>query len=174
MAEPIDLDQAKAHLRIDGDDDDQVIKDAIVSARGWVERYTGLILTRRTVREALPAFGYRLRAWPVVSIASVTYVDPAYAAQSLALDAYVLDAAARPARLLAASWPRHLSSSRITIEMEAGFADAEDISEYSPSLMQAMRQLMAGYYHDRETGGIAGDVEEAAKDLCRPFKNWTV
>jgi hypothetical protein len=37
-----------------------------------------------------------------------------------------------------------------------------------------MRQLMAGFYQDRETGGIAGDVEEAAKDLCRSHRNWAV
>lgn len=174
MAEPITLEQAKAQLRVDGDDEDQVIRDAIVSARGWVERYTGLVLTRRIVREALPAFGYRLRAWPVVSITSVSYFDPWRATQTLDAESYMMDASGRPARLLASSWPRHLLNSRITVTMDAGFADVAAINDFEPVLMQAMRQLLAGFYNDRETGGIAGAVEEAAKDLCRPLKNWTV
>ncbi|KMS54717.1 head-tail connector protein [Sphingobium cupriresistens] len=174
MAEPIALEQAKAQLRVDGDDEDQVIRDAIVSARGWVERYTGLVLTRRAIREALPAFGYRLRAWPVVSITSVSYFDPWRAAHTLDADLYMLDASSRPARLLASSWPRYLLNSRVTVEMQAGFADAAAINEFEPVLMQAMRQLLAGFYHDRETGGLAGAVEDAARDLCRPLKTWTV
>jgi uncharacterized phiE125 gp8 family phage protein len=174
MAEPITLDQAKAHLRVDGDDEDQLISDAIVSARGWVERYTGLVLTRRAVREALPSFGYRIRAWPVVSITSVGYIDPWRAARTLTADSYTLDAGGRPARLLASSWPRHLRNSRIVLEMQAGFDSASAITDFDPVLMQAMRQLTAGFFYDRETGGIAGSVEEAAKDLCRPLKNWTV
>ncbi|ETI63009.1 hypothetical protein C100_15005 [Sphingobium sp. C100] len=174
MAEPITLDQAKAQLRVDGDDDNEVIASAIVAARGWVERYTGLILTRRQVRETIPQFGHRLRAWPVISVDGVTFLDHARASQSLSVGSFVPDLMGRPARLLADRWPRQAAGSKIEVLMTAGFEDADAINDYAPPIMQAIRQLVASFYHDRETGGIAGDAEEAAKDLCRSYRNWAV
>lgn len=42
MAEIVTIDEAKAYLRVDHDDDDQVIERIIVSAREYVETATGL------------------------------------------------------------------------------------------------------------------------------------
>ena len=55
--EPVSLAEAKAHLRIDGDDDDALVTAAIVAARVHVEAAT---------RRALIEQGWRvyLDAWP--------------------------------------------------------------------------------------------------------------
>lgn len=174
MAEPITLAQAKAQLRVDGDDEDEVIGSAIVAARGWIESYTGLILTRREVREVLPSFDHRLRSWPIVSIDSVTYLDTGRIDQILSPAAYSPALDSRPARLLGASWPGTFRGSRISIVMTAGFDGADEIEACSPNLLQAMRQLVAAFFNDRETGGLSGDARESAQDLCRPFKGWRV
>lgn len=174
MAEPIELAEAKAQCRVLHNSEDAFFSGAIADARGWVERYTGLILTRRSVQEAMPAFNARISAWPITSIDAVSYVDVDGIAASLDGAAYVGQIARRPATLLAATWPTIYAGSAVTITMTAGFESAAAIRAYNPNLMRAMLLLIAGYYADRETGGLAGDVETAAKNLCRSAKRWTL
>ena len=174
MAEPLSLDQAKAQLRVLDDEEDAAITSAIVDARGWIEDYTGLILTRREVVEVVPAFGDRLRAWPIASIDGVAYLDTAGVETILPTVDYFAQIARRPARLSATAWPSIYGGSTVEVTMTAGFATPEAVEAYSPNLMRAMRILVAGFYNDRETGGLAGDVDVAAKRLCRNLKRWTV
>lgn len=74
--EPITLAEAKKHLRVDSSADNALIEDAIVSAREWVEGYTGVLLTRRTVTERISAFAdhTKLRAWPIAAGLPLTLV----------------------------------------------------------------------------------------------------
>lgn len=174
MAEPLTLDDAKAQLRILDDDENAVIEAAIIDARGWIEGYTGLILTRREVVEVLAEFGGKIRAWPIASIDGVAYIDLDGAEAVLDPSAYFSQIARRPARLAAKAWPRIYSGSTVEVTMTAGFASPEAVGAFSPNLMRAMRLLVAGFYRDRETGGLAGDVVTAATRLCRPFKRWRV
>ncbi|GLT00124.1 hypothetical protein GCM10007897_15080 [Sphingobium jiangsuense] len=50
------------------------------------------------------------------------------------------------------------------------FAEIVGDDEVPPVLLRAMRLLVAGFYGDRETGGLAGDVEVSARRLCGRFK----
>ena len=168
MAEPIDLADAKRQLRVRGDSEDQTIRDAIVDARGWIENYTGLILTRREVIEALPCFTSDIRAWPIASIDSVSYIDHVLA--DAELQTFTPLIARRPARLAAASWPSTYSGSAITVTVTAGFATADEINAFSPKIMRAMRVLVVGFFNDREGGDVAKSAIEYAKDLCRSFR----
>jgi uncharacterized phiE125 gp8 family phage protein len=174
MAEPITLAEAKAQLRILSDDEDSVVTSAIVDARGWIENYTGLILTRREVTEVLQGFGNRLTTWPIVSINAVEYLDADGAEQALPDTDFFPQIARRPARLVSTTWPRLYEGSTVAVTMTAGFASPEAIQLFSPNIMRAMRILVAGFFHDRESAGLAGDVEVAAKRLLRNFKRWTV
>lgn len=58
------------------------------------------------------------------------------------------------------------------IENYTGRAFAEIVGdgEIPPVLLRAMRLLVAGFYFDRETGGLAGDTEVSARRLCGRFK----
>ncbi|EQB13243.1 head-tail connector protein [Sphingobium lactosutens] len=174
MAEPISLEDAKAQLRILSDDEDDVVMAAITDARGWIEDYTGLILTRRAVTEVIADFGHDLSTWPIVSIDSVDYTDTDGLDHVLVDTNYFAQIARRPARLVARAWPRMMSGSTIAVTMTAGFASPEAIQLFSPNIMRAMRILTAGFFNDRETGGLAGDLETAAKRLCRSMKRWGI
>jgi len=173
MAEPITLAEAKAQLRILSDDEDAVVTSAIIDARGWIENYTGLVLTRREVTEVLRGFGDSLATWPIVSIDAVDYVDGDGTEQALPDTDFFAQIARRPARIVAPRWPRLYDGSAVAITMTAGFATAEAIQLFSPNIIRAMRILVAGFFNDRETGGLAGDVEVSAKRLLRSFKRWT-
>lgn len=174
LDEPIDLPDAKRQLEIVDVNEDDLISDAITDARGWIEGYTGLILKRRTVTEVLSSFCGILKAWPIVSIDSVGYVDASRADVTLAADAYFAQIAARPARLVAASWPAIYPGSQITVTMTAGYDSPDAIKEFSPKIMRAMRILVAGFYHDREGGDVFVKAEKSAKNLCRDYRRWTV
>jgi uncharacterized phiE125 gp8 family phage protein len=174
MAEPISLEDAKRQLRVLSTDEDAFITSAIVDARGWIENYTGLVLTRREVVEVLPSFSAQLSTWPIASIDAVTYFDTDGQEVILQEAEYFAQIARRPAYLTAGGWPTVRDGSMIEVTMTAGFATPDAVSAFSPNLMRAMRILVAGFFSDRETGGLAGDVEIAAKRLCRPFRRWRV
>lgn len=174
MAEPITLDDAKRQLRIDGSDDDEFLETAISDARGWIEDYTGLILTRRPIVEVLPSFCAKLRAWPIVSIDSVTYLDGDQVERMVSESDYFAQIARRPAALTSQKWPAVFSGSTVEVTMTAGFATPAAINEFSPNLMRAMRILVAGFYADRETAGLSGAVAASARNLCRNFRRWAV
>lgn len=174
MAEPITLEDAKQQLRIDGNDDDIFLETAICDARGWIEEYTGMVLTRRTVVEVLPSFSTQLRAWPIASIDGVTYLDADQTEQLVPEGDYFAQISRRPAGLISSAWPTVYSGSAIEVTMTAGFASPSAINDFSPNIMRAMRILVAGFYADRETGGLSGNIASSARSLLRNFRRWAI
>lgn len=172
MAEPISLDEAKQHLRVDSDADDDLIADYIVAAREWVERETGLILVKRPISERFTGFGerMRLRAWPVDHGQPVTiaYFDRAGAAQSITTAS--LRVAARPAGVAPAAgtrWPSAFAvDGEVTVSFTAGYAAPVDVPQL---LKQAMLALIASLYDDRGGASFAS-AETSARSLCRSFR----
>ncbi|ARR55336.1 hypothetical protein HY78_18760 [Rhizorhabdus wittichii DC-6] len=166
MAEPVSLELARAHLRA-GDDEDAIIESCIVSARGWVENYTGQVLVPRRVSEAIDRFTDRLVTWPIASVYQVTYADADRARVTLPADVYDIAAVRRPALLTlksGQSWPRVASGpGQIIVDVDAGYDTPADIP---PGMVRAMLMLIGGYYADRETGGLASEVESAARLAC--------
>lgn len=176
MTEPVTLAAAKKHLRVDADDEDTLIEGIISDARAWVEDYTGQILVQRTVVEAIDAFDGRIRAWPITSIDSVSYRDADGVSTALAAETYTLFNARRPARMVRTPslvWPTlGAGPGPVVMTMTAGYADPADIPR---GLIRAMMFLIGGYYADRETGGLAGDVETAARHACGPkSRTWSL
>jgi uncharacterized phiE125 gp8 family phage protein len=175
VAEPITLDQAKAHLRVDGNAEDDDIGSAIVEAREAIEDYTGLVLTPRTVVEAFDRFApvLALKSWPVTSITSLGYLDTDGAAQTAATNTYRIATATRPARIApAASWPRSLnragfpgflcvgSPDAVTVTLVAGYATPADI----PGPVIRALKLMLGHFYTNRAGVEAG-LRAAAVEL---------
>ena len=78
VAEPISLDRAKSHLKVVGTDDDAEILALIVTARQMAEGRLNrtIVQRRRTARFA--GWGERMLLLkpPIISVDSVTYVDP--------------------------------------------------------------------------------------------------
>lgn len=129
QAEPLTLAEARAHLRLDGGDEDALLQALIVTARQHLERETGLCLLSQSWRLYLdrwPADGIvRILRSPLQTVQSIAVYDAGGAAAEVSLEDYLLDGAARPARL----WLRQrLAPGRamngIEIDFTAGYGEA--------------------------------------------------
>ena len=101
--EPITLAEAKAHLRIAHDSEDDLLSGLIRAARQEVEQATGSALIEQSWRLVLDAWPegnvVQLKRSPVRQVLSVTVFDADGAASVLAPQDYQLDAMSSPARL---------------------------------------------------------------------------
>lgn len=173
MTEPVTLEQAKLHLRVDADDEDTLIGALIVAAREWVENYTGLLLVQRPVTVNFGAFCGRmeLNVWPIATAPglAVTYTDAAGATQTVA--GARVRGAARPAAIVpafGAVWPS-ASSDPVTVTITAGYADPADVPA---SLVAAMLLIVGNLYASRESDvvGMTYASTGAVESLCRPYR----
>ncbi|RRA48994.1 head-tail connector protein [Acidipila sp. EB88] len=132
--EPVTLELAKAHLRVDITDDDTLITAYISAARQYAERLTNRAFFNQTWRLSLDHFpvyrcggtlptrgrddfysgayynelAIRLPIPRCQSVASITYLDVAGVQQTLSPSAYYVDTTSQPARIVplpGAFWP---------------------------------------------------------------------
>jgi uncharacterized phiE125 gp8 family phage protein len=172
MSLPVTLDEAKAQLRADGDEQDAEILDFIRDAADWVEGFTGHILEAREVTEQFRGFGpVALRAWPIApaAVPAGAYLNDAGA--PVALVGAQLDLSRRPARVLPPAgtlfWPFCRADQLFTITIRAGYETPADVPR---QLCRAMLVLISAYDADREGGSTFADAEKTAQRLCHRFK----
>lgn len=163
--EPVSLAEAKAFLRVDGDDEDALVNALIAAARVLVETATGRALMTqgwRTTLDAWPARRVvRIARSPVAAIDAVTVYDAAGAATVLEASDYRLDTASRPVRLVvSASAPEPGAVvNGIEIDFTAGYGAAADVPQ---PLTLAIKRLAAHWYENRD-----GQPDEA-RDMPGP------
>jgi uncharacterized phiE125 gp8 family phage protein len=169
--EPVSLIEAKAHLRVDGDDEDALIAALIVAARQYVEAVCNLALLTQSWALTLAAFP-RLIAVPrppLQTVEEITYVDSAGVMQTLAADQYRLDTTRMPGWITPAYgvvWPCALPvTAAITVRFTAGYGDAP--ADVPQTLRQAMLLFIAERYERREASvdGLLSPVPLAVDAL---------
>lgn len=180
--EPVSLDAARAHLRIDGDEQDALIESLLAAARHTVEKRYLLSLAPRRWRLKLDRFPnsarpIRLPIGPVLSVDRVAYLDTA--GTETELTGYQVDLAAHPsvARLAPAAgetWPDTQSEAiaAVTIDLHAGFGTGE-AGSLDQDLERALLLLAAHLYAFPEpviTGGAVPQVPMTAEYLLSPFR----
>jgi uncharacterized phiE125 gp8 family phage protein len=166
--EPVSLDEAKAHLRVDADDEDPLITAAIVSARVHVEAMTRRRLIQqgwRIYRDSWPRNPpLRIPVAPLISVDTVTIYDPDGDPVVVDPDDYQVDAVSVPGRLiLSANAPAAVGRAvnGIEIDVTAGYgAAAGDVP--SP-LRQAVMMLIAHWYEHR--GAVGHDLASEVPPL---------
>ncbi len=129
LAEPLTLAEVKAHLRLDGGDEDALLLSLIKTAREFLEGETGLCLIAQSWRLYLdrwPKDGViPILKSPLQAILSVRVYDAAGAGVDVSLEDHLLDGVGRPARLWLRDPP---SPSRavngIEIDFSAGYGEA--------------------------------------------------
>lgn len=155
--EPLTLAEAKAFLRVEVSDDDDLIAALIASARIHVEAQTRRALITqswRIVADAWPAEGrLAVRPAPLQELTAARVYDAYGVAQPVDVQAFVPDIAA--SQLAFAPWalsqPGRLAAG-IELDVTVGYgAAAGDVPE---PLRQAIRLLVAHWYEKRGLAAV--------------------
>ena len=167
-AEPVSLDAAKAHLKVDTGDDDALITALIGAARARAEWLTG----RAFVTQGWTLW---LDRWPVdgpvtiplpplQSITSLTLYGCDGDAQSVDPSAYIVDPSGGRVWLKTRPGPlRPINAAAIAFT--AGYGDAAAVP---PPVCTAILQILAALYAHR--GDDAAPVPDAALALLAPYR----
>lgn len=177
--EPVSLAEAKAHCRIDSSEDDAFVVGYLLAARQHVEVYTRRALMRQTWDMTLDS------SWPdiivvpkppLISVASVSYVDANGVTQVLSPATYQVSTGGiegRIARAYGQYWPsvRPLTFDTITVRFTCGYGtNPGDIPE---PIRQAMLLLIGHWNENREAvnvGNIVNELPFAVEALLFPFR----
>jgi uncharacterized phiE125 gp8 family phage protein len=176
-AEPVTLAEAKAHLRLEGTEDDTYVSVLIQAARQHVEDvcWRGVVTqTREAVLEAFPyGEAVDLPGGNLGAISFVTYTDADGASQTLDASAYEADTVSVPGRLVLAygeSWPStRCQWDAVRIRYTVGWA----VADVPAPIKQAMLLLVAQLYENRvpEVVGVSlGKVAFAVDALLSPYR----
>lgn len=159
-SEPVTLTEAKAHLRVDGTDDDTYITALIVAAREGAENMTRRALMTQTWELTLDAFpdAFELIRVPVQSVTSITYDDPDGISTVLSSSLYSLDNAddAGLAYVVPAyntTWPSTQDSiNAVKLRYVSGYANAASV----PQQIKSWMLLRVGLLYEHRESVIAG------------------
>ena len=156
--EPVHLEYAKDHLRVDIADEDILVSNLITAAREYVERYCARSFVQHTYRADLVNFAdiMVLPHRPIQSITSIKYYDTASPSvlQTLSTDIYTLQNDII-LRNYGQSWPSvDVRADAVQITYSAGYsnlASPEDTVANTPaSVRAAILLLVADLYENRE------------------------
>jgi uncharacterized phiE125 gp8 family phage protein len=187
--EPLQLQDVKDFLRIDGSDEDTLLQSLITAAR---QRYDGEdgMLGRALVQQS---WEYRLDSFPrsaleiplppLQSVDSVTYTDPDGNSQTLTDGTdFRVDSWSEPGRIVAVdTWPATAQlPAAIVIAFTAGYApDSSSPPDYTANLPEQLRTAMLqtiGTWYDASRTSVAVDmgrprpIPQTGDDLARAYK----
>jgi uncharacterized phiE125 gp8 family phage protein len=162
--EPVTLQEAKDHLRIEHSEDDAQITGHILAARQYVEEICWRGLVTQVWDLTLPSFpkdhckpsefeGIELPKGNLIAtspVAFVKYLDAAGTLQTMPTSDYLVDSKSVPGRIRRAygvSWPTHrLQWDAVRVQYQVGWANAAAVPM---PLVQAMLLLISQMYEHR-------------------------
>ena len=159
--EPVTLAEAKAHLRVDGTDEDTVISGLIVAAREVCEPKARRAFVTQTLKMSFDEWPeddyFRLLRPPLASVTHVKYYDSAGVLQTMSASDYVVDVAVQPGRVYleyGKSWPTATLRPGLPIEITyvAGYGAAAAVPQ---RYKQAICLLVGHWYENREQVVVA-------------------
>ena len=174
IEEPITLDEAKLHCRVDVDDDDTLITGLISAARAYAEAIEWRAYLTQTIELHLDAWPsgnqIELPRPPLQSVTSIVYTGEDGTEHTVDADTYVVDTAREPGRIAlksGESWPSETLQvvDGIVITYLAGWEFADDVSAMRK---QALLLLVGHWYENRETatlGAVSHEIDFAVKAL---------
>ncbi len=176
--EPLSVEEAKAHLRIDGTAEDTLIASLILTSRLHIEAALGLALIAQgwtLVLDQWPKDGtVKIPMRPVLGVGEVRVFDRDGNASVVPASDYQGDVVNTPARIVSngAGWPAPGQKiNGIEIDFEAGYgAGAADVPA---PIKQALLMLVAHWYEHRdplEIGSPSVVIPVAISNLLKPYR----
>ena len=188
--EPVTLEEAKAHLRLDSDADDAYVSALVTAARERVELFLRRALITQVFEYTLdgfPASPARIYATSVIdlprpplqSVESIKYIDTAGNVQTIAPEDYVADASSNEIGRVALAWNRfwpitRCSINSVIIQFTAGYGDAgEDVPQ---AIRQGILIEVSNLYENREdvVVGQAISMLSLSERLLWPYRALSV
>lgn len=177
--EPIDIDEAREHLRVDIADDDLYIESLIVVARTWAENFTRRAFITQTWDLQLDCFPryFELPRAPLQSVveAAFTYIDGNGSSTQVPTSVYDVDAKSEPGRVYPAYgqvWPTpRAHPAAVNLRFVAGYGDA--VSDVPQPIRHALLLLVGQWYEQREPvviGTISTEVPMTVQSLLYPYQ----
>ncbi len=172
--EPVSLAEAKAYLRLDGTEEDDLVSALLRAARLAVEGTCRLLLVGQSWRVTLPAWppgrAVELALAPVMAVSAIRIVDAAGAPSTLLSALYRLESGGDPARLVVdpAAPDPGASPAGIEIDLLCGFGAAAE-SVPAP-LRLAVRMLVARWFERRGDDPSGSPVPSDIAALLAPYR----
>jgi len=174
--EPVTLAEVKAHLRLDTNDEDTLLASLVRTARGYLEAETGLCLIVRPLRLYLDDWRegkvIQIARGPVQTVEAITVYDELGAPVEVDAAGYVLDGAARPARLILPARPETARAlNGIEIDFSAGFGESG--ADVPDTLKRALLLHVAAMYELRGVLSLEdqpGAVPQGYERLVAPYR----
>lgn len=172
IVEPVSLGKAKAHLRVDGSDEDALILALVTAARTAAEGILQRALCMTTWELTQPAFAAPiiLQMPPILAVASVKYIDEAGVEQTLAADQYRTDIDSAPGQIVPAlgvTWPAVADlPNAVRVRYTAGYASVP------APIVQWILLHVGHYYRNREAAGATMQELPYANGLLDPYRIW--
>ena len=180
--EPITLEEAKEHLRVDFSEEDDYINTLIKTARKYCESYTNKYFITQTWRQNLDFFPrvIDLKVNPVISLTSLKYYDTTETQQTITDDSdnfqkdFLDDVGSIHEGLVNAFPSVGNTINPIEIITVCGYGDASDVPN---DIKHAMKILISHLYENREgvnvvVGGLAMQINlpNSVKHLLSPYR----
>jgi uncharacterized phiE125 gp8 family phage protein len=190
--EPVSLDEMRAHLRVDYDDEDALIRGYISAARQRLEKRCGRAFVQQTWELQTCEFedSFEIPKPPTVSITSVTYLDRDQVEQTVGSANYALVNGgdwASSLILVGSAWPSDLAErpDAVRIRFVAGWApdgvvdpvtDPDDYVANVPfDVKQAILFMAAHLYENRQSVALTPvrqeiqEVPSTVDDYIAPY-----
>lgn len=189
--EPLSLDDAKLHARIDISYDDDLTTQYIVAARRYVENYCKLSLItqnwsvfydHRDVQWYDTRSIIRLPMQPVQSITAITTYNDIDSSTVFDSSNYRLSGDNRICLNANCYWPDNVRmNDSVKIDFVAGYGNVA--TSVPNDIIQAIRMLVAFYYQTREATSdpmatnqnqIGGNIPYSVTSLLAPYRTLTI
>lgn len=157
--EPITVEEAKLHLRIDHNDEDTLINELIIAARIHCEDIARRAFVTRTYTVDLDAWPWdnviTFPYPPMIAVVAITYIDEEGNDSVFAPSNYLVDAPKERIVLRRnAMWPSVTLQevAGVSVEWTAGYGDAESVPV---TYKAAIKLVLADLYENREAVNAA-------------------
>lgn len=183
--EPFELAEAKAHLRVDFDDDDATIAGLIVAVRQHFEKETRRALVNQTWRATFWGFPragmirphgpLRIGKGPISAISEIKYYDSANVLRTLDAALYQVDTTGEIAEIWPAvdqCWPdfqRRPDAVQVTFVAGYGAAAAN-----IPQLFKQCMLLLLGHWYANREIMLAGAQVQAPFTVANIIEDNTI
>jgi uncharacterized phiE125 gp8 family phage protein len=174
---PVSLERAKQHIRVVGDDENDLIEVFLAAATSYVEEFTGRALIDQTWEltvDEFPDEEIRLPKAPLIEVVSVKYDDADGNEQTMPSADYTVDLVSEPGWVFTdGDWPSTFDGiNAVRVRYRVGYLDSSSppVANVPKDIVAAVLLTLGTLYAHRETvivGQTTASLPWGAEQLLR-------